>query len=636
MLPSQNEISSTEKLLKMIRSNDATSSDFSDASIASLPAEGRVSVLNKIFPLKNPVTIGVDISSVELRLIKITRSTGQKWQLLDCKCVPLPPHVSQGSQQFIDFLRSTMTDFCDRSKGINVWTAMSSANVEVRHVQIPKVEKKEIANAVYWTVKKEFPFNEKENLFDFDVQGEVVDKGVDKIAVVAYIAPNKEVEKTKILFSKTGFALSGITIAPFAIQNLFRTGWLPTVDRITASLYIGYDRSHIDIFSKGSLVTTRSIMAGINSMAEALAEGIADYKKKISGKTDKKSGPSVADVSETESYDMELSLKLLFGLGAGVSSIAEKETGIHLKEEEIFSMILPAVNRLIRQVKNTFTHYDSTFADASVKNICISGGIPFYIPLIDYIGEQLEFKADVIDALDSNKVPFLGVAIPPTSVTERSAFGVAVGLALSDNNYTPNLIFTQKDEEKKTSIARINRSIFSIFLMVMVICLGIFWWMSNYADQKKAVIAQLKQQAQQYTSLVSQNIILQMADTVKSNRQDLKINSQKLLPVVIVNELSNLTPGNVRLLGITVGLGSQVKNSSKKDGKKSSKNKGRYLLIDGIISGDPGIHKILLARYMMRLKSSPIFNIPVIQKSVPASYYSKDDVLHFTLKIKLV
>ena len=83
MLPSQNEISSTEKLLKMIRSNDTTSSDFSDASIASLPAEGRVSVLNKIFPLKNPVTIGVDISSVELRLIKITRSTGQKWQLLE-------------------------------------------------------------------------------------------------------------------------------------------------------------------------------------------------------------------------------------------------------------------------------------------------------------------------------------------------------------------------------------------------------------------------------------------------------------------------------------------------------------------------------------------------------------------------
>ncbi len=635
-MPSQNEISSTEKLLKMIRSNDATSGDFSDASIASPPAKGRVSVLNKIFPLKNPITIGVDIGSVELRLIKITRPTGQKWQLLDCKCVPLPPRVSKGSQQFIDCLRSALADFCDRSKSINIWTVMSSTNVEVRHIQIPKVEKKEIANAVYWTVKKEFPFNEKENLFDFDVQGEVVDKGVDKIAVTAYIAPKKEVEKIKTLFSKTGFALSGITIAPFAIQNLFRTGWLPTIDQITASLYMGYDRSHIDIFSKGSLVMTRSIMAGINSMVESLTEGIVDCKKKISGEMDKESETPAADISETESYDTELSLKLLFGLGAGVPSIIEKETGIHLKEEEIFSMILPAVNRLIRQIKNTFTHYDSTFADASVKNICISGGIPFYTPLIDYIGEQLEFKADVIDALDSDKVPFLGVAIPPASVTERSAFGVAVGLALSDNHYTPNLIFTQKDEEKETNIARINRGIFSIFLIIMAVCLGVFWWMGNYADQKKAVIAQLKQQAEQYTPLVNQNLILQMTDTIKSSKQDLKINSKKLLPIVAVNELSNLTPGNVRLLSITAGFGGHVKSSSKKGGKKSSKSREKYLLVDGIISGDPKIHNILLARYMMRLKSSPIFNIPVIQKSVPASYYSKDDVLHFTLRLKLV
>ena len=631
-MPSHNEISSTEKLLSMIRSGDAISGDFSSVSITSPPSKGRGSVLTRLtglFPLKNPITIGVDISSVELRLIKvIRRSSDQTWQLLGQKCVPFPPHISKDSQQFVAFLRSSLNAFCDHSKGVNIWTVMSSSNVEVRYIQIPKVGKKEIANAVYWTVKKEFSFNEKENLFDFDVQGEVVVKGISKIAVTAYIAQKKEAEKIKTLFSQTGFALSGITIAPFAIQNLFKTGWLPTIDQTTASLYIGYDRSHIDIFSKGSLVLTRSIKAGINSMIESIAEGIVDRKKKISAEMDKEVESSTADIPEAKFYDMELSRELLFRLCTGTFSQTENETEVHLKEEEIFNMILPSVNRLIRQAENTFEHYTSTLEGDSVKNICISSGIPFYTPMIDHIEEQLGFKANVIDALDSGKVPFLGAVIPPTSVSKRSTLAVAVGLSLSDNNYTPNLIFTYQDKEKETKIARINRGIFSIFLTIIAVCLGVFWWLGNSADQKKVVITRLKQQIEQYTPLVDQNLLLQMATTVKSNQQNLKISSKKLLPIVVINELSNLTPMNIRLLSITANFGSHV--------KKSSKTQGKHLLINGIVSGDPMIREASLVKYIKRLEKLPIFITPEVQKKKPESYSVEDDVLHFILKLKLV
>ena len=631
-MPSHNEISSTEKLLSMIRSGDAISGDFSSVSITSPPSKGRGSVLTRLtglFPLKNPITIGVDISSVELRLIKvIRRSSDQTWQLLGQKCVPFPPHISTDSQQFVAFLRSSLVAFCDHPKGINLWTVMSSSNVEVRYIQIPKVGKKEIANAVYWTVKKEFSFNEKENLFDFDVQGEVVVKGISKIAVTAYIAQKKEAEKIKTLFSQTGFALSGITIAPFAIQNLFKTGWLPTIDQTTASLYIGYDRSHIDIFSKGSLVLTRSIKAGINSMIESIAEGIVDRKKKISAEMDKGVESSTADIPEAKFYDMELSRELLFRLCTGTFSQTENETEVHLKEEEIFNMILPSVNRLIRQAENTFEHYTSTLEGDSVKNICISSGIPFYTPMIDHIEEQLGFKANVIDALDSGKVPFLGAVIPPTSVSKRSTLAVAVGLSLSDNSYTPNLIFTHQDEEKATKITRINRGIFSIFLIIIAVCLGVFGWVGNSADQKKAVITRLKQQIEQYTPLVDQNLLLQMAATAKSNQQNLKISSKKLLPIVVINELSNLTPMNIRLLSITANFGSHV--------KKSSKTQGKHLLINGIVSGDPMIREASLVKYIKQLERLPIFITPEVQKKKPESYSVEDDVLHFILKLKLV
>ena len=623
ILPSQNEISSTEKLLKMIRKDDAIANDFSGSSIASQPAKVKGSALPKIFSSKDSITVGVDISSVELRLIKITKSSSQKWQLLAFKCLPLPPNISKDSQQFASFLQSAMSDFCSHSKSINIWTIISSTNVEVRHLQIPKVEKKEIANAVYWTVKKDFSFDEKENLFDFDVQDEIVVKGISKIKVTAYIAPKHEVKKITTNFSKTRVALVGMTIAPFAIQNLFRTGWLPSIEQTAASLYIGYDRSHIDIFSNGNLVMTRSIKTGIDSILESIAEGLVDYKKKISTESDKD-----VETFKAESYDMELCQRLLFGLGTDTSSIAEKEIGIYLEEEEIVKMALPTINRLIRQIENTFAYYSSTIEGESIRNISISGGIPFYAPMIDYIGEQLGFKVNVIDALDSSKVPFLGAVTPPVSISKRSSLGVAVGLALSDNSYTPNLVFTQQDEEKVNSIARVNRSMFSIFLVIMAVCIGIFWWMEDSAGQKKAVIVQLKQQAEQYNPLVNQKLILQMADTAKNNQKDLKLSSKKLLPIVAVAEVSNLAPINIRLFSIIANFGSHVINSGKTDKK--------HLVINGIVSGDPMKREAFLVKYVKRLENLPIFSTPEIQKKKPELYSVEDDVLHFVLKLTLV
>jgi Tfp pilus assembly PilM family ATPase len=96
---------------------------------------------------------------------------------------------------------------------------------------------------------------------------------------MVYTAPKNEIEQLKDLFSRSGFSLTGISIAPFAIQNLLRTNWLETGEDIVPSLHISGDCSRIDIFSSGNLVFTRGIKVGINSLIQGIKEGLGHAQR---------------------------------------------------------------------------------------------------------------------------------------------------------------------------------------------------------------------------------------------------------------------------------------------------------------------------------------------------------------------
>ena len=169
--------------------------------------------------------------------------------------------------EFAGFLRSALAQFCGSRKNFTLWGLIQSDKVGVQTIRIPKVGKKQLENAVYWTAKKNISFDEKDTILDFEVQGEVIESGIAKLSVLVCTASKREVEEMKNLFSGIGFPLTGLTVAPFALQNLFRTDWMSLPGQTVATLYIGDSSSRIDIFSEGNLVMTRGIRAGINSMA---------------------------------------------------------------------------------------------------------------------------------------------------------------------------------------------------------------------------------------------------------------------------------------------------------------------------------------------------------------------------------
>ena len=618
------DITSTERLLDVIRNkkDDIDIKSIDTSKIDPLKKRFKFNSL-KISPLQKSVNIGIDIGHKYLRLVKMAKLADKHWEMLAYKSVPFTH--DKKSSEFTNFLKSEINGFCGVYKNVNLWAIMSAARVNVRHIHIPKVAKKRIENAVYWTIKKETPFDEKDTIFDFEIQGEVVEQGVSKWLTMVYTAPKEEVDELKGLFSQIGLPLTGISITPFAIQNIFKAGWMPSaVEGTIAGLFIGNDFSRIDIYAGGKLIMTRGIKAGINSMVETVMERLQDtgyVKSEIEGKR--------------SPVNVEQARKVLFSIGPSSPPLTEQDVGFELKDEEKFEIILPAIERIVRQAERTFEHFRVNLNYERVDKIYISSAMDISKRIIEYIGDQLAIKSDLPDPLIL-KLPFTVKSMEQLSASERIALTPALGLALSDNAYTPNLMFRFKDKERAANIGRANRIIVTVFIIVTFLSSGFYIYQTREAREKEAQIAGLERQLSQNVPRIDQSLISQIAADAAKREQVYKEYSDKYLGMAVISELSLLTPANIRLVNLRAHVGTvpSGKGSVKELKKETAKEELKHVVLEGVVLGDRKTLESSLAGYVMKLEASPIFRQVSVQKN-NIEPFKKTEILYFVIDMQI-
>ena len=615
------EVSSTEKLLKLIRDKDGAPAPATpggspppDAGHPKIPSSHKIPS-SQLISLGKSSTVGIDIGHSYLRLVRTVEDSGGKLHVVDRRRLELPARASREAPEFSAFLKSALTEFCASAKHAKLWAIMSTAHVELSHFRIPRVDKKQIANAVYWTAKRENPFNEGEVYFDFDVQGEVIEQGVPKIAVLFYTAPRQEVDDLRDLFSGIGWPLTGISIVPFAVQNHFRTGWIPAGEGSLAHLFIGNDFSRIDVYSDGNLVMTRGIKAGNTSMVEALVEQYNNLKS-----------PEAAPLT------LEEGRKILFSLSPDSPPLSETDAGFDLAKEKVFQMVQPALERLVRQVERTFEHFATIPGNVRIDRIFVTGAMNVYQPIIDYVGNQLGIESEVLDPLsERNLIPVCPDVDDAHCISERIAFGPALGMALSDNDYTPNLLFSYKDKERAAGLTRFNRMVLTAFVVLAVICTGIFAYQSITVYQKTKVFEGIEKQIADLGPPIQRDQLTKMAAKVREQRQLFRGYAEQYLGMVLMSELTTLTPPNIRFIDLKLNLGAGPKGQS----AKAAKEKIEGITLEGLILGNRPTLETTLAGYMRDLNASPIFHQITIEKNTVEPYLKKNEALHFILNLKV-
>lgn len=660
------EISSTEKLLDLIRTGTGGKDESLKPVQDTPPPKKRKPFLWRrpkspapslkprtpdISSPRDKITVGIDIGYHDIRLTKIAQSPKQKFTLLDFWRVPFDTKTTRDSKEFVELLRPILTKFCGPRKKAQLWCSISSANVEVRHLHIPKVAEEQIAKAVYWTFKKETPFEENKSIFDFEIQGDFQEGDITKTAVIAFVAPRDEVLATKKLFVDSGFPLTGISITPFAIQNLFRTNWIEAGSEITTcNLYVGREWSRIDIFSHGNLAMIRGIKTGVNSMTEEIISGVnkrlaeaeslqldletpltltleSDATPEEGEKTDEKpkDGLDLGQDSSHKKITEEIARKILFSLSPGSPPLSDLNLNLNLQEDDVFDMIHSVAERLIRQVERTFEHYSSVFGKETVSKIFISGSLDSIKRLVEHIGRQLGVPGGVMDPFIPSLSFAKGVAAPET-LGEKIAYVPAIGLALSDNSRTPNFLFTHKDKKKELRVNRLNKMIIGVLICLMGLSVGFAFLQKFQADDKKATLIALRQKLTQQPQ-VDRQTISELATKVSRKSADTKTYIKKYMGMAVLSELTRLTPDNIFLLNCISRFG-----TPQEAGSQQRKN---TLVLEGIVKGGSQRQDSILTTYLMKIAESPMFSQPSIHKS-SSETYDEGSVLYFTVYIEIL
>jgi type IV pilus assembly protein PilM len=635
-LAKQDEISSTERLLELIRTEDQLKLEDAD-ELSQKHSGGLKSLARTSISFKKNIAVGVDIGYDDLKLVKVRKVSDRNYEMLEYARVPFDPEIPRENPEFHLFLRPTLAEFCGANRNADIWCTISSARVETRHFRIPKVAARQIPNAIYWTYQREAAFDEDEKLFDFEILGEVREEQSVKMDVLAYTVPRGEVTALKGMFTKAGFPLSGISIVPFAFQTLLRTRRVEASDQFVASLYIGRDWSRIDIFSGGNLTMSRGIKAGVRTMMEALKKEIEGDSKGLSlVKSPKENVGRIRAVKKKLKLDLDVAQNYFFGYIHEPFPVDTEGKKIGINENRVFQMIQPALERLVRQVERTIRHYALNYENARIGKIYISSGVTPHQRILSYIGEELGMPTEVMNPFQASS-NFLPVVPVPDSMSEQSSFAPAMGMALADNSRTPNFLFTYKDKRKTARNQRINRMVFATFLLLMAGCVGLSFWQETIIRDKEAKKQQLAYHLEQYNLRVDKNLILKLVEQIRQKNNSDQAIGNKYMNLAVISEVVDLTPPNVRLMDISIRLGPLPAKQQSANGKKkkTAEASSRILILEGIVQGDRLTLESALAGYLLELKNSRLFDQPNIN-SKSFEFSGNNEVLRFKAQLNLI
>lgn len=613
-MASTDDINSTEKLLNVIRGkNEGYPGQVGKPKPTLSPKKSAKTTnisIHKGLSDKKRFTVGVYIGQEFIRLAKTVKSSDGRPVLTDQKMIQYGHLTAKGSSEFNLLLKSSLVAFCGSIADCNIWTMMPAGEVNVQYIKIPHVPRKQLENVIYWTAKKEISIDEKDSIFDFELQGEIVDQGISKYLVMVYTAPKVEIERAKTLFSNIGVSLTGITISPFAIQNIFRSKWMPASEGTFASLFIGNDFCRIDIYSKDNLVMTRGIKTGTSSMMEAIADSVLEKTPHLKLEKD-----------ETK--------KILFSLSPDSEKLSNTDAGSGLREEEILEMIFPVWERLARQIERTLEYYTSSIGYEKVEKLYISSVMNVYNPLLIYISDQLGIKTEFFDPFIKQTASSVYESL---SLSEKVSLVPVLGLSFSDNIRTPNTIFTYREKNKETRIKRINRRIFTSFAAALVICIIVLGYQAAEINILGKKLVKLEKELALFNPLLSTDKISKMADEVKTRKQISHQYVQRYLGIATIGEFAALTPENIRLINIKINTGGI--GLAKINPDKTAKEISDDIIVEGVIFGERDVLDSSLAQYVMKLENSPMLRQVSVQKSGIITF-KKSEVLHFTLSAKL-
>jgi type IV pilus assembly protein PilM len=444
-----------------------------------------------------------------------------------------------------------------------VYSFVSGPSVSLRQSAFPKMNRRELKDAILLRLEKYSPFTLDEAILDFKTLGPQREAGAIKDNVMV-VAARKDIVSDHIsTLRKAGLEPTAISVIPFALQAAVRKYGKIRGEETLCLLDVGAEFTDM-VFMKGErLDLARTITTAGNAMTEAMTVAITTEEGQLA----------------LDAYDAE-SLKRKYGIPPD-DSPERLPSGVMVKR--LATLQRPALERFVAEVNRSIDYYRREFGETKIDRLLLCGGTAALRGLREYIQSNLGMATELFD-------PFreFGLYKKGTAPEEEIGFRLVTALGLLHDHASIDLL----PSEMKTGkfVARdIRLVIGGAIVWVGLLALGYValagWSQASVfeANRLKRQLKATEETNKEYFALEAQ---IREMDAKQRSLKDVVGEVQVSVPVMAW--LSRIVPDNIQLRSVALS------------GQKSIK-------MTGVVSGEPFLLDINLSQFLIDLEQNPSF-----------------------------
>lgn len=467
--------------------------------------------LTKIF--RKDYIVGLDIGSTSIKLAQfLKKEDGLHLVKADLKEMAMAYIGDEASVE-----KETLALLKRMIKGIDIKKSkfvvtINCPKTAIKNIIAPYMPKAELRNGIRLAAKNYFPFPIGDASLDFEILGDVVEKGIKKYEVLVATSPKKTIGKFLSIMEKAGIKPSSFVPIPYALQGLVKT-LHPKEEKTICFLDLGYCHTELVIFKERVLVFSRKIPVAGN-----------DITKEMTGVLLSDKGRTGLSLDEAEKIKRETGIPR-----AGESKMINSK----ISTTQIFSMVRTPLEQLVSEIDRCFDYYREESDGGTVDSVALLGGGASLKGITDFLSDELDMEVKLGNPLEGLKVESGVKDESMSSMAHRIAAAIGAGLSEAKG---VNLLPPEIKEETKHTFKRatVQAIVVGTVLTLALVYIGMRIQLTNFQKRTDAARVEILSLQPQIEQVEAQDL----ADQILQDEPYWED---------VFKELSNIIPNNIYL-----------------------------------------------------------------------------------------
>lgn len=370
--------------------------------------------------LKKKYVIGLDIGSASIKLAQFCKEDNGL-SLIRAKSIEITK-----DKDTLPALKEICRDV--DFKGSSVITLVNSREAMVKRIVAPQMPEPELRSALCLEAKNYFSVSIADSALDFEISGDVLEKGIKKTELLAAVCPNALIREHLHLLSHAGIKPAGIIHPGLALCALLRLKKLKEAGNI-AALTIGKTFSELIIVKDERLALNRKLPVSGDDFTKAAMSPLSSAAGRIQ-----------------LTYEEAEKIKKEYGIPQQLSAqLLENK----ITTTQLFSLLRPLAEKLAQEIERSFDYYREEAQGERVDKLILFGGSAQLKGLAQFLSGELGIEVEIYNALEGVKLK--DGAIDKTIVLSRIAEAVGAGIT---NLKGINLLPLEMKQAAKNSAKR--------------------------------------------------------------------------------------------------------------------------------------------------------------------------------------